>query len=127
MAHVIALDLAPRQRLDIGEGKCAPDAAAGKAIGLAASEGEASAIRSKPVADILGKYVGPLAIGGSAFAIVLGNDRIDQRIEMQGEGHIVVGALHRSVTIPAFAKPERLDFIEIFFRQRAVEIDTGAC
>lgn len=42
------------------------------------------------MADIPGKHIGPLTISLRPFGVAFGDDGIDQRVKMQGKGHIVV-------------------------------------
>src|SRR5262249_34722677 len=125
VAEEIALDLAPRQRLDIGKGQAAPETGGGEAIGEAPAEGERCAIGSVPMANVAGKLPGTVAISRGAGVVAAVEGRVDQPVIVHGEGDIMVDPRDRAIAIPAIAEIEGVEVIEIGFGQRAVKFDAA--
>src|SRR5690606_25315425 len=103
MAQIMPLDDTPGQRLDIGIGERAPDAAAGEPVGEAAPEGERTAVLVEPVLDVGGEQAGPLDEARSAGLVAAAEPGIEQPGGVHGGGHVVVGAAGDAVAIPARA------------------------
>ena len=113
IAQVVALDLPPGQRLDAGIGERAPEAGMGEAVGQAAAEGQGRSVGRVPVPDRAGRMRRRARGSAAARSVSPEKHGIDQPVEVEGEGDVVVGAADRPVAIPAIAEREAFEVVEI--------------
>ena len=120
-------DHARREDVQPGKGHGAPEGDLHKAIGQATAKRNARAVGSEVIAIILGKLLGALAIAQAALRVdILHKMAVDQAIEMEGAGDVVIARFTFTVAVPAVAQPEGFDGIEMPVDHRHVIFTANA-
>ncbi len=120
VTEVIALDLAPRQRVLVGESKGGKEAGAGEVQAVDRRRGPRH--HPKTSGGCPARRGGPLPEAAAAVTVARREGSIDQPVEMHREGD---GGRRAdvAVAVPAAAERERLEFAQIPLGDGAVEVD----